>query len=144
MINRLYPNCGSTLLELCAAPRKFHVCFDKDTNRFRRGMPGFLDASLKLAHIDPQVACAGCFGPAFQVEDQARSVATEIERTVEFDAKTKCCSFAISFLLTEGRTPDQRVRPPRASLQDSLYFATVWNSRLQASQGQISRKCSKL
>jgi hypothetical protein len=43
------------------------------------------------------------------------------ERDVEFDAKTKCCSFAISFLLTEGRTPDQRVLPPRFASGFALF-----------------------
>jgi hypothetical protein len=43
------------------------------------------------------------------------------ERYAEFDAKTKCCSFAISFLLTEGRTPDQRLLPPRFASGFALF-----------------------
>ena len=43
------------------------------------------------------------------------------ELYVEFDAKTKCCPFAISFLLTEGRTPDQGVLPPRFASGFALF-----------------------
>lgn len=67
------------------------------------------------------------------------------ELYVEFDAKTKCCAFAISFLLPKI-TRQSMCTAGRAELlsDEQLYSATVWNSRLQASQGHISRKCSKL